>query len=90
MDIKEHQQVWSVSFLIKKKGSRVSVNEQLADKSHKLVIKKIKRRKVYARFKGNIQTTNLAEIESLFSKNEMLNIYYVPQMFSLNINELNF
>ena len=41
-------------FFDKKKGSRVSVNEQLADKSHELVIKKIKRRKVYARFKGNI------------------------------------
>ena len=32
----------------------ISVNEQLAVKLHKLVTKKFKRRKVYARFKENI------------------------------------
>ena len=77
-------------FFDKKIGSPVSVNEQLAEESHKLVIKKFKRRKVYARFKGNIWTTDLTEIESLFSKIKMLNIYYVPYMFSLNIHGLNF
>ena len=38
----------------KKTGSRVSVNERLVEELHKPVIKKFKRRKVYARFKGNI------------------------------------
>ena len=31
IDIKKHQQVWSISFQTKKAGSRVSVNEQLAE-----------------------------------------------------------
>ena len=49
-------------FLIKKTGSGaiatskvgISVNEQLAQELHKPVIKKLKRSKVYARFKDNI------------------------------------
>ena len=41
-------------FFDKKTGSGVSVNEQLAEELHKPVIKKIKRRKVNARFKYNI------------------------------------
>ena len=35
-------------------GSGASVNEQLAEELHKPIIKKFKKRKVYARFKGNI------------------------------------
>ena len=31
MDIKEYQQGWSENFLVKKTGSEVSVNEQLAE-----------------------------------------------------------
>ena len=45
----------------KKTGSGISVNEQLAEQLHKPVIKKFKRRKVYA---------DLAEMESLSSKNK--------------------
>ena len=41
-------------FCDKKTGSGTSVNEQLAKELHKSVIKKLKRRKVYARFKDNI------------------------------------
>ena len=41
-------------FFDKKTGSGTSVNEQLAKELHKSVIKKLKRRKVYARFKDNI------------------------------------
>ena len=54
----------------KETGSGISVNEQLAEKWHKPVIKRFKRRKVYARFKDNIWAADLAEVESLFSKNE--------------------
>ena len=39
-DIKQHQEVWSIRFLIKK-GLGVSLNEQLAEKLHKPVIKKL-------------------------------------------------
>ena len=41
-------------FFDRKTGSGISVNEQLAEELHKPVIKKIKKRKVYARFKDNI------------------------------------
>ena len=41
-------------FFDRKTGSGISVNEQLAEELHKPIIKKIKRRKVYARFKDNI------------------------------------
>ena len=43
-------------------GSVTSVNEQLAEKLHKPVIKKIKRWNFYARFKGNIWAADLAEM----------------------------
>ena len=49
----------------------MSVNEQLAEELHELVIKKFRRRKVYARFKDNILAAGLAEMGSLSSKNTM-------------------
>ena len=42
------------NFFDKKIGSRMSVNEQLGEQLHKPLIKKFKRRKVYARLKDNI------------------------------------
>ena len=61
--------------LNKKAGSGVSVNEQLAEELHKPVMKKFKRRKVYARFKDNIWAADLAEMGSLSSKNK--NVKYM-------------
>ena len=49
--------------------------KKIAEGIHKPVIKKFKRRKVYPRFKGNIWAADLAEIESLFSKNK--NVKYL-------------
>ena len=37
-----------------KTGSVISLNKQLAEELHKPIIKKLKRRKVYTRFKDNI------------------------------------
>ena len=51
-------------------GAGVCVNEQLAEELHKPVMKNFKRRKVYARFKDNIWAANLAQMESLSSKNK--------------------
>ena len=66
-------------FFDKKIGSGVSVNKQLAEEWHKPVIKKFKRSKVYARFKDNIWTADLAEMGllriSLSSKNK--NVKYL-------------
>ena len=53
----------------------VIVNEQLAEELHKPVIKKLKRRKVYTRFKDNIWAADLAEMGSLPSKNK--NVKYL-------------
>ena len=53
------------TFFDKKAGSVISVNEQLAEELHKPVIKKFKRRRVYARFKDNIWAANVAEVRSL-------------------------
>ena len=41
-------------FFDEKTESGTSVNEQLAEELHKLIIKNLKRRKVYARFKDNL------------------------------------
>ena len=46
-------------FFEKKTGSGASVNEELAQKLHKPVIKKIKRRKVCSRIKVNIWVADL-------------------------------
>ena len=60
-----------------KTGYGVSVNEKLAEELHKPVIKKFKRRKVFARFKDNIWAADLAEKGSCHLGIGMLNIYYV-------------
>ena len=57
-------------FFDKQTGSRISVNKHLAKKLHKQVIKKFKRREVYARFNPNIWAADLAEMKSLSSKNK--------------------
>ena len=70
-------------FFGKKTGSGViatnkagaSVNEKLAEELHKPVIKKFKRRKVYAISKDNIWTIDLAEMGSLSSR--IRNVEYI-------------
>ena len=70
-------------FFEKKIGSRISVNDQLAEVWHNPVNKKFKRRKVYARFndyiwEAEIESEIEAEVESLSSRNKNVNyILYV-------------
>ena len=52
-------------FFNKKTGSGISVNEQLAEQINEGVIKKLKKRKVYARFKDIIWKADLAQMRSL-------------------------
>ena len=52
------------------KGSGIGVSEQLSEELHKTVIKNFKKVKDYARFKDNIWAADLAEMESLPSKNK--------------------
>ena len=50
---------------------------------HNPVIKKFKRRKVYARFKDNIWAADLSEMESLSSKNKNVKyLLYVIDVFT--------
>ena len=52
----------------KKTGLTESINEEQAKELHKPMIKKFKRKLVYARFKNNIWGADLAEMGSLSSK----------------------
>ena len=62
--------MWCISFLTKKKKELVAeVREELAQELHKPVIKKFKKRKIYAKFKDNIWPTDFDELGSLASKN---------------------
>ena len=63
------------TFFDKKTGLGVSVHEQLTEELHKAVVKKFKKRKVYARFKDSIWATDLAEMGSFSSKNK--NVKYL-------------
>ena len=58
------------NFFDKKTGSGIRVNGQLAEELDKPLIKKFKRRKVYARFKDNIWAIDLADMEYLSLKNK--------------------
>ena len=69
------------NFIDKKTGSGVTATEQLAKKLHEPVTKKSKRRKVYARFKDNIWVVDLAEMESLSSKNK--NVKYLLRVIDV-------
>ena len=53
--------------------AEVNVNEQLIDKLHKPITKKLRRRKIYAEFRDSIWAGD--EMESLSSKNE--NVKYL-------------
>ena len=50
-------------------GAKTSLNEGLAQKLCKSMIKKLKRRRAYARFKDNIWAADLSKMGSLSSKN---------------------
>ena len=78
MVTKECQQVWSITFLIKNSIESDSNKQsqskcKSAEELHEPVTKKLKRRKVYARFKKKYFGKDLAEIESLSSKNKIVN-----------------
>ena len=69
MDIKEENHVWYSRFLTNKQTEQgVSVNGELAQESHKPVIRKFKKRKVYASIKDNIWVADLVEMRSLSYK----------------------
>ena len=49
--------------------------KELAEELHKLVVKRFKRKKVYARFKDNIWAADLLKMKYLSSKNQ--NVKYL-------------
>ena len=71
MVIKMDQEVQCISVQIKRgSGTQRNVFEVLAQELHKQLVKKFRRRKVYARFKDNIWTADLDEMGSLSSMNQ--------------------
>ena len=73
MVIKENQPRWFTSFFDKKsRGSGVAneSNYQLAEKLHKQIIKKFKKRKVHSSFEDNIWGVDLADMQSLSKYNK--------------------
>ena len=72
-------------FKDKKRGSVVSVDEQLAEELRKPVAKRFKRRKVYARFKEIFGQQIQLKWNYCLQRMKMLYIYYVSQVFSLNM-----
>ena len=76
------------SGLIATRKTGKSVNEQLAEQLHTPVIKNFKRRKVYTRFKDNIWAADLAKWSHCLLRIKMLNIHYVSQLFSLNMEKV--
>ena len=56
-------------------GAKANVNEMLAQKINKPVIKKFKKRNIYARFKDHIWAADLIEMGSLCSKNQSVKIF---------------
>ena len=64
-DIKEGWLLWFKNYLIKSSGSGVANNEikqnlQLAEESHKPIIRNFKKSTVYSEFKDNIWDADLA------------------------------
>ena len=62
-------------FFDKKARSVASVNKEAAEELQKPVIRKLKRRNVYARFKDNIWAAFLAELRALSGLNR--NVKYL-------------
>ena len=73
------------SWAIATRKVKVSVKEQFAEELHTHVTKKFKGKKIYVKFKGNIWTAHLTEMDSLSSKNK--NVIYllcVTDVFTKN------
>ena len=58
---------------------------QLSDEFHKPIIRKLKKRKVYSSFRGNIWSVDLADMQSLNKFKRDLHFYYVLLIFLVNM-----
>ena len=74
----------------KSSGSGVATepNYQLANELHKQIIRKFKRRKVYASFRDNIGGADLADMQSLRKYNKGTGIYCVKLILLVNVHVL--
>ena len=90
--IEEKQHVSRISVLIRKidQEQKQIVNEVPSEKFHKIVIKKLERKKVYARFKDKKWVADLAEIESLSSKNVKYLSNVIDASPNLFVNQINY
>ena len=74
----------------KSSGSGVAnePNYQLANELHKQIIRKFKKRKVYASFRDNIGGADLADMQSLRKYNKGTGIYCVKLILLVNVHVL--
>ena len=76
MNIKEGLLLWFTNFLIKSEGSYVNVhannehNLELPEELHKPITRKLKKRRVYSRFKYNIWGVDLADMQLISTFNK--------------------
>ena len=63
-------------------------NYQLANKLHKQIIRKFKKRKVYSFFRDNIWDVDLADTQSLINTTNESSIYYAQLIVLVNMHEL--
>ena len=83
IDIRKHQQVWSIGFLTKNRiRSKGRCKWKQAQELHRPAIKKLKNRRVYARFKNNIWAVKLDQVGSLSPKSRNVKILYVIDVFT--------
>ena len=62
IDIKKFQQVWSLSFLIKKTGSEKRLNEEITEQFHKPVTTNFQKKKSLRDTSKNTWAAYLAEM----------------------------
>ena len=77
----------------KSSGGRVKneniSNKELAEKLHKPVLKKSKKRKAQSSFLDNIWGIDLADMQLIRKFNEGILFYYVLLIFSVNMHGLS-
>ena len=77
----------------KSSGGRVKYenisNKELAEKLHKPVLKKSKKRKAQSPFLDNIWGIDLADMQLIRKFNEGILFYYVLLIFSVNMHGLS-
>ena len=83
-DINEDLLLWFTNFLIKSRSS-VDIPLEFNEDLHKPIIRNLKKRTVYSRFKDNIWGADLANMQLISKFNKDLDFYYMLLIFLVNM-----